>query len=273
MTQYLTRQQSIDWFKENRDVVIKKLSDQSIGKIKLKCPLCEALGEFTIMPDFDNPGSKYKVTFYCAECGFRIDDTGLKSFPPPPPPKHLRHKRKKNKISLTEIAGTLLLTISACVVYGIIHDQFTVRICIEYFTIAHPTIIESQSPIMLALAWGVVATWWVGLYLAIPLYFISFRGPWPKRTIPSLIKPIIILMLICGICAAITGSIGYWMAETNRIHLDEFWSQAIPKHQHSRFLAVWLTHNASYYTGYAGGIIIMIIILIKRIKAGKKNKR
>ena len=93
MQQYLTRQQSIDWFKKNRDVAIKELSSQGAGKTKFQCPLCEALGEFSLIPDFDNPDSKHKVIYYCAECGFRIDDTGLKSFPPPPPPKHLR-KRK-----------------------------------------------------------------------------------------------------------------------------------------------------------------------------------
>ena len=93
MQQYLTKQESIDWFKENRELAIKELADQGAGRIKLKCPLCEALGEFTIIPDFDNPDSKHKVSYHCAECGFRIDDSGLRSFPPPPPPKHLRRQR------------------------------------------------------------------------------------------------------------------------------------------------------------------------------------
>jgi hypothetical protein len=35
----------------------------------------------------------------------------------------------------------ILLSIASAVGYGIVHDQITARICIEYFTIGHPTFI------------------------------------------------------------------------------------------------------------------------------------
>ena len=34
----------------------------------------------------------------------------------------------------------ILLCIFAAIVYGIIHDQITARVCIEYFTVGHPPV-------------------------------------------------------------------------------------------------------------------------------------
>src|SRR5450432_1986345 len=48
----------------------------------------------------------------------------------------------------------------AAVLYGIVHDQITARICIEYFTVFHPPIFHTQSPTLLGIGWGIVATWW-----------------------------------------------------------------------------------------------------------------
>lgn len=59
----------------------------------------------------------------------------------------------------------VLAAVGAAVGYGIVHDQITVRISPEYFTIGHPRLIETSSLTILALFWGVVATWWVGLPL------------------------------------------------------------------------------------------------------------
>jgi hypothetical protein len=41
------------------------------------------------------------------------------------------------------------LTILACITYGIIHDQVTARICLEYFTIGHPQIVPTDDPTVL----------------------------------------------------------------------------------------------------------------------------
>lgn len=90
MEGYLTRQQAQDWFIDERNNVVEKLKEQGGGKIKVKCPLCEALGDFLVIPIGN---SRIKVSYFCAECGFLVDDDGLKYFPPPPPPKHLRKIR------------------------------------------------------------------------------------------------------------------------------------------------------------------------------------
>lgn len=63
----------------------------------------------------------------------------------------------------------LATCIASAVGYGIIHDQITARICVEYFTIGHPPIIGTDDPTLLGIDWGILATWWVGLILGIGL--------------------------------------------------------------------------------------------------------
>ena len=51
------------------------------------------------------------------------------------------------------VAASILLAI----VYGLIQDQITIRICPEYFTIFHPNPLQIEDITLLALFWGVAA--------------------------------------------------------------------------------------------------------------------
>lgn len=72
--------------------------------------------------------------------------------------------------------SVVLLAVLAAVTYGIVHDQVTVRVSLEYFTIGHPPVFDTDSPTLLALGWGVLATWWVGLPLGFLLATASQVG-------------------------------------------------------------------------------------------------
>ena len=54
----------------------------------------------------------------------------------------------------------ILLSVAAAIGYGVAHDQVTIRVCPEYFTLAHAPLFHSGSLTLVALGWGVVATWW-----------------------------------------------------------------------------------------------------------------
>jgi predicted RNA-binding Zn-ribbon protein involved in translation (DUF1610 family) len=95
MQPYLSRQQALEWYVQTRQQAIDRISSDGAGKVKFQCPLCPSMGEFTIIPASGETTEKYNASFFCAECGFRIDDSGLKYFPPPPPPKHLRIPKYK----------------------------------------------------------------------------------------------------------------------------------------------------------------------------------
>ena len=76
----------------------------------------------------------------------------------------------------------ILSSVFASIVYGILHDQVTARVCVEYFTIGHPPVFNTNDPTLLAIGWGIIATWWVGLILGIPLAVAARAGNRPPRT-------------------------------------------------------------------------------------------
>ena len=71
-----------------------------------------------------------------------------------------------------QVTAIILRSVLAAAGYGIIHDQITARICLEYFTIGHTPVFATTSPTLLALGWGVIATWW--LWVVVPSNWL----PW-----------------------------------------------------------------------------------------------
>ena len=46
-----------------------------------------------------------------------------------------------------ETIKIILMEVAAAIVYGILHDQITARVCVEYFTIGHAPIFHLDSAI------------------------------------------------------------------------------------------------------------------------------
>ena len=150
------------------------------------------------------------------------------------------------------------LCVLAAVAYGIIHDQVTARVCIEYFTVFHPRIIASESPTMLALAWGVVATWWVGLPLGVGLALAARAGDRPPRSIGSLVRPILVLLAVMYLGAFLMGLTGYSLGKVGLVQPADWVAEDLPADRHARFLADLWAHNASYALGVVGGLVVVV---------------
>lgn len=160
----------------------------------------------------------------------------------------------------------ILTSIFLAIIYGIIHDLITTQICIEYFTITHPKIIESQNPVVLAFLWGTIATWWVGLIFGILIVFANSFGKSRslhlKELFPLLLKFFVILFGF----ALFAGLVGYFLTETKVIHLVDRLKSQLKNFDESRFLAVGWTHGASYILGMIG-----ILILCFKINSNRKK--
>jgi len=160
----------------------------------------------------------------------------------------------------------ILLSVFSAIVYGIIHDQITARICVEYFTIGHPPIFNTDSPTLLAFGWGVVATWWVSLMLGFPLACAARLGSSRAWAAKELIKPIAILLGVMGIGAFLAGIIGFKLASKGSIRLTDAFGSKIPASRHIPFIVDMWTHSASYLFGFVGGIVLIVRIWRKREK-------
>jgi hypothetical protein len=156
-----------------------------------------------------------------------------------------------------ESLAIIALCIASAVVYGIVHDQVTARLCVEYFTIGHPPVFDTNSPTVLGLGWGIIATWWVGLLLGIPLAVAARAGRRPKRSAGSLLRPIVTLLGVMGICALLAGIAGVVLGSIEAIHLVEPMASKVPQGRHARFLAAGGAHLASYLVGFVGGIVVI----------------
>lgn len=167
------------------------------------------------------------------------------------------------------------LAVLASVTYGIIHDQITARICVEYFTIGHvPILGGTQDPTLLAFGWGFLATWWVGVMLGIPVAFVCQTGSMVTKSAKDLVVPLGVLMVSSGLLACAAGIVGYSLASRGQIELVGRMAELVPPEKHVAFLTDLWIHNASYAGGFLGGIVLMIWIVIDRyrITYGKKTE-
>ncbi len=157
-----------------------------------------------------------------------------------------------------EFAKIVALATLAAIAYGVVHDQITARICIEYFTIGHPPVFRTTSPTLLALGWGVIATWWVGLPLGVALAFAARAGVNPKRAARSLLRPAAVLLGAMAICAGGFGIAGAWLAQHGYTTLSEPLCSILPQSRQIRFIIDAWAHAASYLSGIFGATVLTL---------------
>ena len=163
-----------------------------------------------------------------------------------------------------QFALIILLSVFSAIVYGVIHDQITARICVEYFTVGHPPIFNTESPTLLGFGWGVVATWWVGVMLGIPLACAARLGSNRPWTAKDLIKPIAILLGVMATGALLAGLTSFMLASKGSIQLTGVFASVLPPEKHLPFLVDMWAHSASYLFGFIGGIVLIIRTWRKR---------
>lgn len=172
-----------------------------------------------------------------------------------------------------EMLKIVLLCILAAVVYGILHDQVTARVCVEYFTIGHPPVFDTDSPTLLAVGWGILATWWVGLLLGIPAALVSRLGSWPKYDAARLVHPIFGLLVVMACASLLAGIAGYFVAEAGGVWLNGRLASEVPAAKHTAFLADLWAHLAAYGVGFLGGSALCGWILFRRWRLATHQER
>lgn len=160
----------------------------------------------------------------------------------------------------------IISTFFLAIVYGILHDMVTAHLSVEYFTIGHPKIIESESPVILALTWGVVATWWLALPMGALIALVNHIGKKPSLTFSEVFSLIIRLVFIMFSMALLGGLIGYFLTESGVIYLASHLSEKIEISKHSKFLAAGWAHVFSYISSIIGTVVLCIIIIKRRKK-------
>jgi hypothetical protein len=161
-------------------------------------------------------------------------------------------------------AKIIVLCTLAAIAYGIVHDQITARLCIEYFTIGHPPVFHTTSPTVLAICWGIAATCGAGTLLGYVLAQVSQSEGFPPLPMRSVYKSILSLLAVMAISASLAGIVGFELSRREIIGLPGAFVELLPTNRQHRFMAVWFVHGASYLVGITGALSIILRIWLAR---------
>jgi len=161
-----------------------------------------------------------------------------------------------------------MCVVGACV-YGIAHDQVTARVCVEYFTIGHPRIVETESPLVLGVVWGVVATWWMGAIAGVIVAGAARLGRRPRTGARQIARGLVVVLAAVGVVALLGGMIGRMAAEAGRVWLVGGLAEHVPADRHVDFLTVLWAHVASYVGGVVGMLGLAGWTVRSRVRGGE----
>src|ERR1700722_11852876 len=121
----------------------------------------------------------------------------------------LREARSVSVVNLkVQKAKVTALGVGVAFVWGIPHDKITVRLCVEYFSLAHPPLFPVSSPTLLGLCWGIAATFGVGLILGFLLAQASQSSGLPPMALRNLLGPLLVVIAVTAAGAIVAGCIG-----------------------------------------------------------------
>jgi hypothetical protein len=166
-----------------------------------------------------------------------------------------------------EAAKIVAFCLVAAIAYGILHDQVTAHLCVEYFTIAHPPVFPTRSPFLLAIGWGILATWWVGLPLGLLLAVAARIGAQRRLDLTDLRPAIHWLLAAMALCALAAGLWGAWSVSSGRSPVPGGWGEVLPLEIHVAFAGAAWAHLASYASGIVGGLGVIAWTVWRRIRA------
>jgi hypothetical protein len=150
-----------------------------------------------------------------------------------------------------------LRTVAACVAamiaYGAVQDQFSARLCPEYFTLAHQPIAGVTDPTLLGLAWGFLGGWWGGLFLGLGMAAAARVGSAPLARPCDIVRALAVLFAVVATVSALTCVGSLHNAELLGVSVGEPWASAVPAERHRALVAVANTHFATYTTATLGG--------------------
>lgn len=159
--------------------------------------------------------------------------------------------------------GFILFCVLAAVVFGIAHDLVTAHYCVEYFTVHHPHIVDSNSPIVMALVWGVLATWSMGAAAGVVLWIANTAGPLPNLPWRNLR-----LAVMRSLCAILLTSMS--LLVTLAYFVPQFWPRQKYHYIYVEpFGATQAVHVSSYFLSALAIVVLAAWVIRRRYQASQ----
>jgi hypothetical protein len=150
---------------------------------------------------------------------------------------------------LSIVFGSVML---ACLL-GISVDMVTANMAVEYFTVHHPKVVSSESPLVMAILWGIGASWWFGAIAGCIVATINWRRQEPLEPSRILKWTAIACLLIWIVMISIVSGV---MAISSAIPMEQ---RRATFESDRRLVAVALAHQYEYVFG---GVALLVIAIM-----------
>lgn len=166
-----------------------------------------------------------------------------------------RSERTRTENTARTIGSYVVFCTLAAIGYGIVHDLLSTQVCLEYFTKYHPPVFPTQNPLLLALAWGVYATFWMGAILGLLLGGVAVYGRAPALPVRQIRKPLV-LGLACLLAFAILSWLVIYGIGGYAIHLAQTQGKKPPTELDRRLVSSAVAHMVSY----SGSVVLAVLL-------------
>lgn len=175
------------------------------------------------------------------------------------------------RITLRQFGGMFLFGLVGAAIagiYGIVHDQVTVRLGVEYFTkfkLLQFHYLDPAAPIhFTAVKIGFLATWWVGFFAGWFMARITLpHEPWPQAARRSA-RGVGLMILTAVLAALIAAAIAPRTLADSRLPGWEDMLTSFAIEDSLAFILVGYIHNASYLGGLIGLITALLWLRLTR---------
>ena len=168
-----------------------------------------------------------------------------------------RHARAAHQTGTEALRFVLQVVLATCLL-GIAIDVVTANVAVEYFTVHHSHVVDSDSPWVMALVWGIGASWWFGLIAAALIWWTNTRRTRPlprKRIFRMVVRSLIVIwLLMMGILGAVYAFAGLITPQQRRPTFES----------DRRLMAVAMSHATEYVLG--GIVTLVLLVRVAKLK-------
>jgi len=167
--------------------------------------------------------------------------------------------------------AVLLGSTGLAIAYGIAHDLVTAHVAVQHFTVHHVRIVPSESPMVMALLWGVIATWWFGAGAGLLFALASQVGNQIPRLSAKEVLRAEFRTLIGVWVGAMIVLIGIYLFGVS-VFPDSKKATALDWRGDIRLVAVAITHQFTYLANAVAALALTAWILVKRVRLGQARQ-
>ncbi|QYY35833.1 hypothetical protein [Ruficoccus sp. ZRK36] len=117
----------------------------------------------------------------------------------------------------------VLGTAAIVVAYGILHDQYLIRVCERHFTVYHPQYFPTANITLLAVCFAMMATFGPGMVLGYLMYAAARWGSRVKAGTRAVLTSVLVVVLALEVVCVTAGRLAPWLLQHSLLPFPMSW--------------------------------------------------